>query len=169
MQWVVRPGLGLGDLRFGALRGEVRLRLGNPEEIKTEAWGYDLHIAWYYWQTGVSVHFCGEDDFRLGTIDLERPDAELLGHRLISLPEPEVREVLERMNLGPAQNEVMEFSDYPTKRRLIYEDQGLNFWFKHDRLESIQWGCLFGANDEILWPQAIHETGCAGGIASSKP
>jgi hypothetical protein len=152
MQWIVRPGIGLGDLRFGSEREEVRLLLGNPEDISERPLGYDKSIAWYYWELGVSAHFCGEDGFRLGTLQVERQDAELFEHRLIGLLEHEVREILGRMSLGAAKYEVMEFSDFPTKCRLVYQDQGLNFWFKHNRLEAIQWGYLFGANDEVLWP-----------------
>ena len=153
-RWVILPGIGLDEIRFGSLQEDVRLLLGSPEDISEHTVGYDLSIAWYYWQLGVSAHFGGEDDFRLGTLQIERKDAELFGCQLIGLFEQEVRQILEQRNLGPTKYEVMEFTDFPTKCRLVYQDQGLTFWFKHSRLEAIQWGYLFGPNDEILWPRA---------------
>src|SRR4051794_37191388 len=89
--WIIRPGVGLGDLRFGMFREDVQRYLGEPEDIKEHPIGSDLDIAWYYWDLGVSAHFGRDDNFRLDTLDVERADAELLGHRLIGLPVEHVR------------------------------------------------------------------------------
>lgn len=151
--WLVRPGIGMGDLLFGSSREDVSRHLGEPEDVSEDLLGVAPSIAWYYWQLGVSAHFDGEDDFRLGALQLERQDAALFGHQLIGLPEEDVRQVLERLSLGPAEYEVMEFSDFPTMCLLRYEDHMLTFWFKHGRLESIHWEPIIGPDDQVRWPE----------------
>jgi hypothetical protein len=156
--WVVRPGMGLDDLLFGSSLDDVRYDLGEPEDVSEDLLGLAPTIAWYYWDLGVSAHFDAEDDFRLGTLQIEREDAELFGHSLIGMRESEARAILGRLGLGPAEFEVMRFSDFPTMGHLIYADEGLNFWFKHGRLESIQWGYRIGPDDQVCWPEMPHAT-----------
>jgi hypothetical protein len=150
--WVIRPGIGLGDLAFGASQDDVRQFLGEPDDVAEDLLGASASIAWYYWSLGVSAHFDGEDGFRLGTLHVERPDAELFGTKLIDLPEEQVRATLDSHDLGEGEYQIMEFSDHPTLCWLRYESRMLNFWFKQGRLESIQWNHLIGADDQVIWP-----------------
>ncbi len=88
-RWVVRPGLGLRDLPFGSSFDDVKYELGEPEDVSEDLLGVYPTIAWYFWDLGLSAHFDAEDDFRLGSFQIEREDADLFGHRLIGLPESE--------------------------------------------------------------------------------
>ena len=58
------------------------------------------------------------------------------------------------MDLGPAEFEGMEFSDFASLGWLRYNDQGLNFWFESGQLDSIQWNPRIGPDDEFLWPES---------------
>jgi len=153
VRWVIRPGIGLGDLLFGAPREEVRLLLGQPEDVREDLLGIDPSVSWYSWELGVMAYFYGEDDFRLGALQVERPDAELYGRQWIGQPETEVRTALAGLSLGEARYEVKEFTDHPALHWLRYEGQGLDFWFKRGRLDSIQWGYLLGADEAPCWPK----------------
>lgn len=149
-EWVIRPGLGLGDLLFGASRyGTIRY-LGEPEEVSDYPLGADRTIAWYYWKLGVSAHFDGEDGFRLGTLDIERHDAELFGLRLIGRKRKRVQSLLAPFSLGPADSE--EMSHDTSISSLTYSEQSLTLWFHGERLHNIQWNYHFGADDQPMWP-----------------
>src|ERR1051325_7844020 len=118
--WVLRPGVGLGGLVFGAARDDVYLYLGNPEDVSEDLLGPDPRVAWYYWKLGIGAHFSGVEGFRLGTLQVERADAELFSRRLIGRPEESVRAVLTSFGLGEFEYEVMEFADHPTLSLLSY-------------------------------------------------
>jgi hypothetical protein len=45
MEWVIRPGLGLGALTFGAQQHEVARHLGKPEEVCPDKIGDDDTVA----------------------------------------------------------------------------------------------------------------------------
>jgi hypothetical protein len=152
MRWIIRPGIGLGELLFGSSREVVQSQLGEPERVEEALLTVDPRITWFYWEQGVSVQFDGEDGFRLGTLQTDREDAELYGHRLIGHPEDHVRSVLGQLSLGSAGFEVMRFSDHPSLGWLRYDERGLSFWFKNGRLDSVQWNPLIGPDDVFLWP-----------------
>ncbi|WP_435020477.1 hypothetical protein TA3x_001850 [Tundrisphaera sp. TA3] len=152
MDWNVRPGIGLGDLRFGSSRDAVAGRLGDPDDIDEDLDGPDPHVAWEYENLGLTAYFDGGEDFRLSSLKIESEDAELCGHRLVGQPEALVRAILGGLDLGRSEFELLEFADHPTLGWLRYDEQGLGFWFQDGRLDAIDWGPLIGPDDDFLWP-----------------
>ena len=148
----IRLGVGLGELKFGASRDDVRLYLGDPEDVNEDLLSFDPSIAWYYWEAGLSAHFDGEDDFRLGTIQIEREDAELLGMRMIGRPRHEALAMLAPYDLGPVEEEGMESAESPTMRVMRWDEQNLDLWFDDGKVDAIQWGCFIDQADRIVWP-----------------
>ena len=141
----ILPLLGLGDLRFGANREDVRHHLGEPEQTALDDEGTeDASEAWYYWARGVSVHFGADVDWRLDCIEASSPSAELRGVRLVGATEPELREFL-----GPVQ------AQWPTEEMKPIEvpEWDLNFWTECGVVESIQWGVPIGDDDREIWPK----------------
>jgi hypothetical protein len=63
--------------------------------------------------------------------------------------------VLGQMSFGPAEFELLEFSDHPSLGWLRYDEQGLGFWFRNARLDSIDWCPLIGPDDEYIWPESV--------------
>jgi hypothetical protein len=153
VEWVIRPGLGLGVLAFGALQHEVARYLGKPEEVCADKIGGRDTIAWYYWELGVTAHFDGEDDFRLGTLDVERDDATLFGRRLIGCTEHRIRELLDPHALGATEfHGVTPGNSIPL---LAYTDQQLYLYFHNGLLNNIQWTPRIGADDRFIWPPRV--------------
>jgi hypothetical protein len=150
----IRIGYGLGELPFGSSRDEVRSYLGDPEELSEDFTGENQSVDWSYPSLGIDAYFSGEDDFRLGTLRTENPDAALFGERIMALPEAHVRSWLERQ-IGPPTEEVMEFSDHPSLLRLSYPKLGLEFWFKNERLDAVLWSYLIGDDDQVQWPTQV--------------
>lgn len=155
MNWIVRPGIGLGDLLFGSSRDVVRSQLGEPDDVDEDLLGPDPQVTWHYENLGLTANFDGEEDFRLWSLKTVCEDAELCGHRLVGRLEERVRSVLGQMSFGPAEFELLEFSDHPSLGWLRYDEQGLGFWFQDGRLDSIDWRPLIGPDDEFLWPESV--------------
>jgi hypothetical protein len=63
-----------------------------------------------------------------------------------------VRSHLQNHNLGPSEEESLRFSDSPDLYRLIFSQNNIEFWFKHDKLDCILWGYLIDSDDQIRWP-----------------
>jgi hypothetical protein len=149
---VIRIGAGLGSLAFGASMDEVRHYLGEPDECTEELLGSSSSVSWSYTSRGIDAYFSAEDEFVLGTLRMESPNADLLGEKLIERPEAHVRSWLEH-NLGKGKEELLEFSDHPSMLRISYPEISTEFWFKFEKLDSIIWSCLIGDDDQVKWPR----------------
>lgn len=147
----IRIGLGLGTLPFGTSRKEVRHYLGKPEEVEEELQGGDRVITWSYPSLGIDAYFSSEDNFRLGSLRIDRRDAELCGVRIMGLPETELRLLFR--DLGPFDDELFRFSDHCPMRRFFFGDSNIDFWFTDGTLDSITWGPRIDKEDNLIWPR----------------
>lgn len=148
----VRLGIGLGEIRFGASIEEAVRYFGMPDERHEEPEFHGITTISLDWNDGVACWFDSDDDYRLGTIQVEHGAAELCGETLIGRPLTEVLMLVEP-HLG-----VPTWDDF-TGRRLDlrvaeFDDHGLMLWFEDHHLEAIQWGYLWDGNDQKVWPSA---------------
>jgi len=159
MSWYeVKVGVGLGDLRFGATRSEVRSYLGAPHEVE-----HVTHPLYEYeeWRYGplLSATFDREDDFVLGGLQISHPAASLRGVHLLGRSLEELKAAGTKLGLGDSEEE-----DYAITQLLAFPDSELNAWFVDGLCESLQWSYRFAEDGEtVLWP------GRAGGVPSAWP
>ena len=150
----IKIGTGLGDIKFGMTREELKKIAGEPTEIDTfnasgDEEGY-LTESWHYDEQEFSVSFDEEDNWRLTTISSSSENA-ILGDKLIGKSVDEVLSILEKMNLGD--NELEDLSDETINQKLIcFIASSLNLWFEDDLLSEIQWGVLWSDEDTPKWP-----------------
>lgn len=145
-----KPGLGLGELRFGASRDEVEAYLGAPEEIDEYELGDSKTVAWYYRDRGISAHFEEDEEYRLGALQVDNPEVTLSGQRFIGVPEAEMVLFLGAMGAG----EVTTDAD-PDYRSIAADDLWLTFYIEKGCVISVQWGPLIDENDEFIWPKRV--------------
>ncbi len=140
----IRPGIGLGDLKFGASCEEVRAYLGEPvvDEGEPVDW-----LNWDYPDIGVSVSFGREYAFRLISISTTNEDSSLFGHRLIGLRSEDALRAVEGEALG-AWLRVEDALGWEAE----FDDASLEFRFDDDRLWLISWRVLIDENDIVHWP-----------------
>lgn len=147
----VRPGVGIGDLKFGASIDGAEAYFGQAEDRDESKLGEDISIR-LLWGDELACWFDSSDDFRLGSILVEHSDAILAGHKLISRQREDVLSRL-RPIFGEPEFEDMSVVERPDFWLANYDAQSLNLWFENGRLESIQWGYLFdAAGDNVIWP-----------------
>ena len=152
----ITVGKGLGDIKFGCTRDELKKLIGDPSETDTynasgEEDGF-LTESWHFDEQEFSVSFDEEDNWRLTTIAVSSPNFKFNGIQLIDLSINEVLTVLEDENLGD--NELEDLSDENTNHKLIsFISSSLNLWFEDDNLSEIQWSVLWENEDTPIWPK----------------
>ncbi|MGA7616200.1 MAG: hypothetical protein WBX15_13580 [Thermoanaerobaculia bacterium] len=144
----IRPGLGVGDLPFGATREETRELFGEADEILVSR-SDDSSEIWIYESAALAVRFAAEEDFRFVSCETFSRRAHLNGERIVGLERSEAESALRRAGIEDA--EWIEEEDGRTELR-AWEDS-LNVWLENDAVESIGWSVLVGPDDEILWPE----------------
>ncbi len=139
------PGKGLGILKFGMTRNEVKKMLGEPDEIEQIPFSdseNDIMETWHYDSYEFSLSFEKEMENRLTTIAVSSPDVTLNGEELIEKPMDYVMGKLATMKLGSMEEDVIEEDDDSKITMVSCYESGLIFWFENEYLTEIQLGIL---------------------------
>jgi hypothetical protein len=144
----IRPGAGVGDLRFGATRDEVRAAAGEPAEIlpSDEESGSEL---WVYESAALAVGFAAEENFRFVSCETYSAKATFKGETLVGLDRDAAEAALERAG---ADEGAFLAEDEDGSGQIAVPRLGLSLWFAEHAVESVGWGVLFDDDDNVLWP-----------------
>jgi len=148
----VRPGIGIGDLKFGASIREAEAYFGTTSDHDESLVGGDTSIR-LIWDDGLTCWFCSDDDYRLGSIQVEHSAVIMAGHKLIGRHRDDVVLTLSPFFGEPRMEDmsVIEVADYWLAD---YDAHSLNLWFENGHLASIQWGYLLDETGNIaIWPK----------------
>jgi hypothetical protein len=152
----IKPGYGLGNLKFGMTRAEAKLMLGEPSFIDKYSHSdsaEDLTESWEYEDLGLSISFDEEEKWKLIMISVTSDFYELNGVSLIGLKEKELLKKLETMNLGELDLEDCSDLGSDEQKVIEIEEKSINFWLIDDALDEIQWSPFFIDDDTIDWPK----------------
>lgn len=155
----IRIGQGLGNLRFGISRDEVKKMLGEPtdkevydltddpdfEDDETEAWHYD--------DRGISVSFDQINDWKLTSIVVGSPEFTLDGQTLVGRSKDEVLEVFSKGPWGEIEEDEEIGGDQSGDSLVYVEGASLSLFFESNTLSEIQWGPTV-KDGQIIWPGA---------------
>ena len=142
----IHPRRGLGDLRFGASREEVRVYLGEPEAIDDS----DLPGGWLRWRypaLGIDADFDDAHGLRLIALSTGNAEATLRGHKLIGLDGPAALKTAAGLGLGPYRRAVDALG-----WEAEFHDASLELRFDDDRLWLIAWAAI-DAKGVVHWPE----------------
>jgi hypothetical protein len=144
----IRPGVGVGDLRFGATRDEVRAFAGEPQDIvpSEEEAGSEL---WVYDDAAIALGFAVEESLRFVSCESYSTKATLNGETLVGLDRETVEAALERAG---ADEGIFMAEDDEGSGQIAVPRLGINLWFGDHIVESVGWGVLFDDDDNVLWP-----------------
>ena len=152
----IKPGYGLGNLKFGMSRAEVKLMLGEPSFIDKYSHSDsadDLTESWEYDDLGLSISFDEDENWKLIMISINSDFYVLNGVSLIGLKEKELLAKLEAMNLGDLDLEDCSDLGSDEQKVIEVEEKAINFWLIDDALDEIQWSPFFIDDDTIDWPK----------------
>jgi hypothetical protein len=142
----ILPGEGLGKIRFGMSREEVKSIIGEPDEVDNYSYSEEeesLTEAWHYDVLNLSLSFDEEYDWELMTISVSGAEYEFIGKRLIGLQEYKLTETLKSMGIENLSSEDWSTEEDPEHHLLAAEEAGINFWLEKGVLTEIQWSPLF--------------------------
>ncbi len=149
------PGVGLGEVKFGMNREEVKSILGEPNHQQITSYGQnddDRSDAWEFHPLRLDLSFEEAEDWRLMIISVSSEDYLFKGSPLIGLSLDELMEELEILGLKDLEIEDTSSEENPDQKLVSSEELALNFWLYEDILEEIQWGPQFIDDNTIRWP-----------------
>jgi len=152
----IKPGFGLGNLKFGMTKAEVKLMLGEPsfiDEYSHSDSEEDLTESWEYDELELSISFDEEEGWKLIMISVNSDFYELEGVSLIGLGEKELLRKLEAINLGKLILEESSEFEGQDQKVIEIDEKSINFWINDGVLDEIQWSPLFLDDDTIVWPK----------------
>ncbi|PKP10383.1 MAG: hypothetical protein CVU09_06955 [Bacteroidetes bacterium HGW-Bacteroidetes-4] len=140
----IEIGIGIGSIRFGMKRDEVKAILGEPDEIEVfeeEDPELDNTIVWHFDEVEMSLSF-GDDDMLLA-IAISNEDVMLAGKKLMGLTINEITEFVKEFDLGEMEIEEQPEEDGVKSTLVSLWESAMNLWFEDDELTEIQWGPLW--------------------------
>lgn len=152
----IKPGYGLGSLKFGMTREDVQSLLGKPSFIDKYSHSdskKDLTESWQYDELLISLSFDEDEDWKLIMISVNDDFYELEGKSLIGLNQDDLIAQLDKMNLGEWSIEDCSEDDSEDQKVIEAEDKSINFWINDGVLDEIQWTPFFIDDDTIEWPE----------------
>ncbi len=152
----IKPGVGLGALRFGLSREQVQMQLGKPTEKETysldEEDGEQTE-AWHYDELALSLSFDEMHDWKLSSIAVSSDEYTLEGVALIGRSQMDVLQEFEARRWGTPEEDEEVGEEDGNNALYFVEDAALSLWFEDGELTEIQWNPRM-QNEEAVWPEA---------------
>lgn len=152
----ILPGIGLGNIKFGIARDQLKDLLGEPNEIEKFSYtnsSSDLSETWHYDELDLSVGFDEEDDWRLISFAVTSKNYELKSKHLFGCTREELLNTLESLNIDDLEFEGLATIDNSLHESISSPSLGVNFWLDNEQLAEIQWSPLFNEDDSVDWPE----------------
>lgn len=152
----IKPGVGLGNLKFGITRNDVKKMLGEPTE--TEKYSYtdtdqDLTESWHYDELELSLSFDEDFDWKLSTIAVSSDDYEFKGKKIVGLTKTELLPFLNANGINDLEPEELEEDEDDSSILLISDKNSISFYFEDNILSEIQWGPTIVDDEAVIWPE----------------
>lgn len=148
----IKPGIGLGNIRFGATMDDCKEYFGKPEEELTEEYEGDEYISWYYGGGDIALCFEGSEDYRLGTIIISRSEATLDDEKIIGKSLDEIKSYLKKKAYFYLEEED-EIS--PSMKIVTVGALECCLMFTDDILDGVQWSYFWEDDETPKWPTTI--------------
>jgi len=154
----ILPGVGLGMLKFGMTRDEVKKLIGKPDEIENLP-GFEEEVndeleSWHYDEHEFSLVFDADYDWRLVSIAVSDPYFTFHGKNIIGMEKQETLDLLDNLGIEISNEEDLSDAENPNLELIEAEDAGLMIWFADEEVIEIQ--ILPDVEEDgetLIWPQ----------------
>ncbi len=152
----IKPGYGLGHIKFGMTRDDVKSLLGKPDEIDAHSYTDDkkeLTETWYYHEFELSMTFDEEDDMRLVIISVDSKFYQFNTKIYVGLDKDSLFKKLDELGINDYLIEDCSTIESPDHHLIEIDSLSMNFWIDNGVLDEIQWSPEFIDDDTIKWPE----------------
>ncbi len=152
----VIAGQGLGGIKFGMQREDVKAILGDPDEIEIFNFEEDeeiLNESWHYDELNISLSFDQEEDWKLVNLAVSGEEYKLGATNVIGMEREDLINFLRSMGYTELEYEDVSTLESPDHKLISSEALGMNFWMEKGILSEVQWSPIFEDEETILWPQ----------------
>ena len=154
----VIPNSGLGALKFGMNRDEVKKLVGKPDEIENLP-GFEEEVndeleSWHYDENEFSLVFDADYDWRLVSIAISDPFFTLHGKSVIGMEKQELLDYFEELEIEISNVEDLSDEENPSLELIESDDLGIMVWFAND--EAIEMQILPDVEEDgetLIWPK----------------
>ncbi len=152
------PGVGLGTLKFGMTRDDVKKLVGKPDEVENLP-GFEEEVndeleSWHYDEHEFSLVFDADYDWRLVSIAVSDPYFTFHGKNIIGMDKQETLDLLSNLGIEISNEEDLSDDENPNLELIESEDAGLMVWFADDEVIEIQ--ILPDVEEDgetLIWPE----------------
>lgn len=151
----IKSGVGLGVIKFGMKRDDVKTLLGKATEVEKFSHpekGTTVAESWHYDELDLSLSFDKEDDWKLVTFAVSGEEYQYKGKTFIGMKKDALLEVLKELKIDDLDFEDWASEDTPTQELIASDMVGINFWLEEEKVTEVQWGPLYD-DDGIDWPE----------------
>ena len=151
----IKAGEGLGDIKFGMTRSQVKKLLGEPSEIEKFSYSDeedDLSESFHYDELELSAGFDEDSDWRLVTLAVSSPDYEFMNKKLIGVDRDSLLATLELLGIRNLEYETDPSEESPDSILITSKEKGITFWLEDGVVSEIQWGPIYINEETIIWP-----------------
>lgn len=138
------PFVGLGDLKFGMTKDQVKTLLGEPSEVENVPGFEDEAVndqleSWHYDEFEFSVVFDAVYDWRLVSISVSDPHFTLFGKSVIGADKIDTLALIESKGFSPSATEdVSDDEDDEEIELFEFEDLAMMLWCLDEEVIELQ-------------------------------
>ena len=142
----ILPRTGIGPIRFGQTRSQIRSLLGDP--TTTDTVGVPGSETWEYEQLNLDVSFDDDANWRVTGLSAQHPRFTLRGVSLLGLPFHTVVQLVPQLKLGAYERD----DQSPFGPTLTFPSFEVTICFRDGIADFISWYVLINDRDEYVWP-----------------
>lgn len=152
------PGVGLGALKFGMTRDEVKKLAGKPDDVENLP-GFEEEVndeleSWHYDEHEFSLVFDADYDWRLVSIAVSDPYFTFHGASIVGMEKQAVMDLLESHKIEISNVEDVSDEENPSLELIESDDAGIMIWFENDEVIEVQ--ILPDVEEDgetLVWPE----------------
>ena len=147
-------GKGLKKLSFGDRLDDIRIVLGEPDEIEENQYADEsLSKELRFNDLDILLTLSSEDDYRLTDILIFNSKFHINGQIRVGISKSLALDLATKFDFGDFVFEDLRSEENPTHELAMFDKVSLLLWFDNDLLSSIQFGPLWIDDDTIKWPE----------------
>ncbi|MFZ1750485.1 MAG: hypothetical protein WAU01_09845 [Saprospiraceae bacterium] len=152
------PNSGIGSIKFGMTREEVKHIIGKPDEIENLP-GFEEEVndeleSWHYDEHEFSLVFDADYDWKLVSVAVSDPFFIFFGKHPIGMSKNELMELLDTAGVTISNVEDVSDDENPDLELLESDDAGMMIWMSDDEVIEIQ--ILPDVEEDgetLVWPE----------------